>query len=304
MYPSLSQPTRDRLRNLLLRFWAATALLFLLMIVAGLYLDDEAAALIQGGGVWTTLMLAALLSFVAEYVDSSLGMGYGTTLTPMLLLLGFEPLQVVPAVLVQELVSGTIASVGHHWWGNVDLRPGRPAFGIALMLGLCGLIGGAVAARTAVEVPKEMMRLITGGVVITMGVLSSLAALGRLRFTFTWPRAAALGLVAAINKGFMGGGYGPIVTSGQIVTGSATRSAVAVTSASEMLTCAGGLLGYALGNQGVDWRLALGLVIGGAVAALLASPTVRVLPARRLTATVAVGCFVLGAVTILTALRG
>ena len=38
------------------------------------------------------------LAFVCEFVDSTLGMGYGTSLTPILLLMGFEPLQVVPAV--------------------------------------------------------------------------------------------------------------------------------------------------------------------------------------------------------------
>ncbi len=47
-------------------------------------------------------------SFVAEHVDSSTGMGYGTTLRPMLLLLGFGPQQIVPAVLLQELISGSL----------------------------------------------------------------------------------------------------------------------------------------------------------------------------------------------------
>ena len=39
------------------------------------------------------------LAFVCEFIDSTLGMGYGTSLTPILLLMGLEPLQVVPAVL-------------------------------------------------------------------------------------------------------------------------------------------------------------------------------------------------------------
>ena len=38
----------------------------------------------------------AAVSFAAEYVDSSLGMGYGTTLTPVLLLIGFAPLRWCP----------------------------------------------------------------------------------------------------------------------------------------------------------------------------------------------------------------
>ncbi len=45
-----------------------------------------------------------LFAFICEYVDSSLGMGYGTTLTPLLLIMGYNPLQIVPAVLLSELI--------------------------------------------------------------------------------------------------------------------------------------------------------------------------------------------------------
>src|SRR6056297_350792 len=52
-----------------------------------------------------------LIAFAAEYTDSTLGMGYGTSLTPILLLLGFSPLEVVPAVLLSELVTGLLIVV-------------------------------------------------------------------------------------------------------------------------------------------------------------------------------------------------
>jgi len=43
-------------------------------------------------------------------------MGYGTTLTPLLLILGFEPLQIVPAVLLSD-------SRGANWWGWAHWPP-------------------------------------------------------------------------------------------------------------------------------------------------------------------------------------
>ena len=58
----------------------------------------------------TTVILVFLLAFVCEYVASTLGMGYGTTLTPVLLVMGFAPLSVVPAVLLSELVTGPATS--------------------------------------------------------------------------------------------------------------------------------------------------------------------------------------------------
>jgi len=59
----------------------------------------------------------ALIAFLAEYVDSSLGMGYGTILTPVLLLMGFKPLEVVPAVLLSEFATGLLAGFTHHKLG-------------------------------------------------------------------------------------------------------------------------------------------------------------------------------------------
>ena len=53
-------------------------------------------------------------AFLCEYVDSTLGMGYGTILTPVLLAVGFNPLQIVPAVLLSELISGVLAGILHH----------------------------------------------------------------------------------------------------------------------------------------------------------------------------------------------
>ena len=39
-----------------------------------------------------------LLAFMCELIDSSLGMAYGTTLMPLLLVLGYEPTEIVSAV--------------------------------------------------------------------------------------------------------------------------------------------------------------------------------------------------------------
>jgi hypothetical protein len=64
------------------------------------------------------------MAFLAELVDSTLGMGYGTTLTPlMMLIFGLEPLQIVPAVLLSELITGLAAGFSHHSFGNVTLAP-------------------------------------------------------------------------------------------------------------------------------------------------------------------------------------
>jgi uncharacterized membrane protein YfcA len=68
-----------------------------------------------------TFILILLAAACCEFIDSGLGMGYGTTLTPILLLAGYEPLQVVPAILVSELFSGILAGLLHQKAGNLNL---------------------------------------------------------------------------------------------------------------------------------------------------------------------------------------
>ena len=73
-------------------------------------------------------ILVFLVALGCEYLDSSLGMGYGTTLTPILLLAGFAPLDIVPAILLSEALTGAAAGLLHQRDGNVNfLRDGAPA---------------------------------------------------------------------------------------------------------------------------------------------------------------------------------
>ena len=65
----------------------------------------------------------SVLALVCEYINSTLGMGYGTALTAMLLLFGFTPMQIVPVVLLSELISDFSMGFLHHKNGNVNFKP-------------------------------------------------------------------------------------------------------------------------------------------------------------------------------------
>jgi len=91
-----------------------------------------------------------LLAFACELVDSTLGMGYGTTLTPIMLALGYEPIVIVPAVLFSEAVTGVLAGVMHNEFGNVNLRFGSRDFKVAATLTSLSVVGVLLAAIIAV----------------------------------------------------------------------------------------------------------------------------------------------------------
>lgn len=253
-------------------------------------------SLSAGGDAALILLAVFAAALVCEFVDSSLGMGYGTTLTPLLLLAGFSPLQIVPAVLCSELVTGVAAGVFHHRDGNVDLFGDARARRTALLLGLLSAVGAISAVFVAVSIDRFWFSLAIIVIVLAMGVLT----LATLRTTLRYrpSHLVAVGVVAAFNKGLSGGGYGPLVTAGQVVSGLPARHAVAITSITEALTCFIGLGAYlALGHR-LDWSLTLPLVWGALLSVPMATLTVRRLSEQWLRGTVGVLTIILGLVSL------
>ncbi|TFH17189.1 MAG: sulfite exporter TauE/SafE family protein [Lentisphaerales bacterium] len=240
-------------------------------------------------GVALGIFLAAL---ICEYIDSSLGMGYGTALTPLLLLAGFEPLQIVPCVLLSEFATGIAAVFMHQRDGNVDLLRDPEARSAALMLSVLSVAGTIGAVVLAVRIPKNLLTGIIGTIVVIAGIVTLATIRRQLRFRRG--HRIAIGAVAAFNKGLSGGGYGPLVTSGQVISGLSSRKAVAVTSLAESLTCFVGLIAYLLLHKGLDWGLAFPLTLGAMLSVPVATLTVRQLPERGLRAGVGVATCLLG----------
>lgn len=217
-----------------------------------------------------------LVALICEYVDSSLGMGYGTTLTPLLLLAGFEPLQIVPCILLSECVTGLAAGLMHHRDGNIDLLRDRRAVGTLILLSALSTIGTVAAVTIALSIPRYWLTLIIAVIILSIGVLILATAKRQLRYRRG--HIIAVGAVAAFNKGLSGGGYGPLVTAGQVVSGLPAKHAVAITSLAESLTCAVGLVAYLLLHRDLDFALAVPLTLGAILSVPMATLTVRSLP--------------------------
>ena len=247
-----------------------------------------------GLGLALTLMGIA---FMGEYVDSTLGMGYGTTLTPLLLVMGFSPLQVVPAVLLSELFTGLLGGALHHKAGNVDLGKGSPARRVALTLALCSILGTVGAVFLALNLPPKAVKIYIGAMVLGIGILLLLGK-GKTK-VWSYPRILGLGVVAAFNKGISGGGYGPLVTGGQLLLGVPEKTAIGITSLAEGLVCIAGLATYLILHGWLDWRLAACLALGAILSVPAAAVTVKILPAFLLRRSIGYATLFLGAVTLI-----
>ncbi|ARN56362.1 sulfite exporter TauE/SafE family protein [Sedimentisphaera salicampi] len=264
-----------------------------------------------------------IIAFFCEFVDATLGMGYGTTLTPVLMLLfGFEPLEIVPAVLLSELVSGLLAAVLHHFHGNVNLRPETmnarkiaeqlSSIGyiesfkqntprhlkIAILLSLCSVVGTVAAIYVAVNIPEFWLKLYIGVLVFSMGLLIMICL--KKTFRFSWHKMTFLGVLASFNKGISGGGYGPVVTSGQILSGVNSKSAVGITSLAEGLTCLVGVVLYVyVLKQPFDFRLAPWLCTGAVLSVPLSALAVKKVSSGNMKMLIAVITMALGLFTLL-----
>jgi len=237
------------------------------------------------------------LSFASGYVDASLGMGYGLTLTPILLILGYPPLDVVPAILVAQFFNNVIAAIAHHTIGNVDLRPGGRAFWITVAVAISSTIGTVAAASLALRLSEEVLEAWIGIVVLIIGI-ATLASFGK-HLKFSWPKIFSFGLFAGINKGITGGGYGPIVTGGQLLCGVTAGNAVAITQLAETFACVAGAVTFFVGGDSFSWRLAPFMAVGAVAAVPFSALTVRVLKPIQLKISVGLVTSTLGVLLLL-----
>jgi len=255
-----------------------------------------------------------VLAFVCEYIDSSIGMGYGTTLTPLLLLMGFQPLQIVPAVLFSEFITGSLAGLFHHRLGNVSfdfrrekrIRERRlQALGyiprsfdakVTYLLIVLGVLGALGAVFFSVNVPKQVVTTYIGVMIFCIGLYIIINV--RKNQVFRWRKFFFIAALSGFNKGVSGGGYGPLVTGGQVISGRDAKSSIGSTSLAEGLVCLAGFVTYLIMRKGIYWKLAFPLVIGAALSTPLAAITVKKMPERKLKMIIGVVTLFLGLWTL------
>ncbi len=276
--------------------------LMLCMLTIGVLLTQDAwrglwdAAPARVGLDTGTLLAVFTVALFCEYLDSSLGMGYGTTLTPLLLIAGFAPMDIVPAVLFSELLTGMAAGFLHQRDGNIDLLHDHRARRTLILLATLSGVGALAAVSLAVRLSGPWFGYAIVIIVLSMGVVTLLTARRRIRYRAVG--ILGIGLIAAFNKGLSGGGYGPLVTSGQVVSGVPARHAVVITSLAEALTCLVGFLGYLVVKGSPDWALILPLAAGALLSVPWATVTVRRMPERWIRAGVGILTLVLGLVSL------
>lgn len=223
------------------------------------------------------LLIFAAVGLAAQLVDGALGMAYGVTSTTLLLSSGVAPAIASASVHLAEVGTSFVSGLSHWRFGNVDWQ-------VVSRIALPGAVGGFLGATV-------LSNISTDAAVPWMAVLLLLLGIYIItRFIFSQPPVikigqrpgtavlAPLGLFAGFVDATGGGGWGPVATPTLIASGKLDpRKVIGSVSASEFAVTIATSLGFlfGLGTAGLDWRVVVGLLGGGVVAAPFAAYLVR-----------------------------
>ena len=210
-------------------------------------------------------------AFIMELIDSSLGMMYGTILSPLLILSGYSPMVVVPSILLSQACGGFIATYHHHKYNNAKFSLKSRDLRIAGSIFVFGFIAVIIGAIVGTQLPKEYLKIYIGILCIVMGSL----VLIKKKFSFSWKKILFIGGISSFNKSISGGGFGPIVATGQIASGVESKKAIGITDFAEAPICMTAFISWlVLSNFQFPSLellvpLCIGASIGGAVGPIL-----------------------------------
>jgi uncharacterized membrane protein YfcA len=230
-----------------------------------------------------TLIVLAIAGLVAQFVDGSLGMGYGLTSSTLLIFAGLSPAAASASVHLAEVGTTALSGVAHHRFGNVDWHAVR-------RIAIPGGIGAFLGATLLSSLSTESARPLASTLLFTLGVYVLLRfLLGRQRVSRKGRPGlrflAPLGLIGGFVDATGGGGWGPVTTPTLLADGRlAPNRVVGTVSASEFIVAISASAGFftALGGEVLRMEFVAALLAGGFIAAPIAAYMVRHLNPRLL----------------------
>jgi len=229
------------------------------------------------------------VGFIAQMIDGALGMAYGVSSTSLLLAIGIPPAQASASVHAAELVTTAVSGAFHLKFGNVDKK-------VLRRLLIPGVIGGAIGAYVLTEIPSTIIKPIVAGYLIIMGGIILWKAFRQVAPRELKTKLVPLGLVGGFFDAIGGGGWGPVVTTTLVARGKEPRFVVGSVNLAEFFVTLSESFVFILTIGLIHWKIIVGLMIGGVLAAPLAAYVCSRIPRRPMM------CMV-GALIILTSLR-
>jgi len=241
-----------------------------------------------GTNEWHIVWFVVLVGLFFEFMDASAGMGFGTALSPLLMVSGFTPIQVVPAIMIEQAICGLIGTFLHQEFKNVEwsFKPMSETIKLWLLiagLGCAAVLISITAIYSIFAVHKVYIKLYVLLLLLAMGIIAIFQGISTRERKYRPKLMTLFGFLAGFNKGIGGGGYGPVVTVGGVLSGVPVKSQLAVTAISEgTVSCFAVIVWFATlsGGTQLDFLLLPSMMIAAIGSGIMAPFAVRVFPEK------------------------
>ena len=150
------------------------------------------------------IILAVIVAaFLMELIDSTVGGGFGTVLSPLLLIFGYDPIAVVASILLSEILTGFTVGILHDRASSLEIMKSYDA---KLTLGIfmiSGIIASLFAMVVVISINATFVKIYIALLVIAMGLIM-LYNRNAERF-YSHKTTTGLGLLCGFNKAISGG---------------------------------------------------------------------------------------------------
>jgi len=225
---------------------------------------------------WEALAPFIVVGFLAQLVDSAIGMAFGVIGNALLVVIGLPPTSASAVTHVVEGFTSGVSGVSHALQRNVDW----PLFARLVIPGIAGgLLGVWALTHLRLDILRPVMLVYLGATGIYLIWRGSRRAQAYRRMRAVGP----IGFFAGFLDAF-GGAWGPVTTGSLIAQGMTPRMAVGTVNAAEFFVTVTVLSAF-VGRLGFHAFsiAAAGLLIGGVVASPIGALVTRRASPRSLT---------------------
>jgi len=243
-----------------------------------------------------SFLIMLLTGFLAQMVDGSMGLGYGTISTTFLLANGVNPAIVSSRVHSARVFSSGVSGFSHHRFGNIN----KKLFRALVIPGVIGAVAGATLAyyfqkySVYVRIPLSIYTLYLGYFIFKK-------AFKKRNTQFKIKGAGWLASAGGFMDAFAGGGWGSLVTGTLISKRRSPRYVIGSVCLAEFFVVFSSSIAFFILLKTFFLFDVAGLIIGGLIAAPIAARLVGKIPMK--TMYVAVGTLVV-LTSLLTLVKG
>jgi len=231
-------------------------------------------------------LIMLFTGFLAQMVDGSMGLGYGTISTTFLLANGVSPAIVSSRVHAARVFSSGVSGYSHHRFGNIN----KKLFRALVIPGSIGAILGAALAYFGQKY-SSWVRIPLSVYTVYLGYYILRKAFKKKNYQNKVKRAGWLASVGGFMDAFAGGGWGTLVTSTLISKRRDPRYVIGSVCLAEFFVVLASSITFFILLESLPLLDVAGMIVGGIIAAPIAARLVGKLPIKAMF--IAVGALVI-----------